>query len=154
MPNPGRSRRSPLRGALRRGLAVAWQSWAAALLVVCIVPSIARAQQLEVPAQSPSLRIPTIVASTAASADWVTTYHALTNFKVRETNPLLRPWYDSPGQMISVGAMIDVAGVTAWNLTMGPNHPRLAVAGLWTMAAFRSYLAIHNLRNEQRAPRR
>jgi len=154
MPKPGRSRRPPSRGALRRGLAVAWQSWAAALLAVCLVPSLARAQEPSRTAQSPSLRIPTIVASSAAAADWITTYHALTNYKVRETNPLLRPWYDSPGQMISVGAMIDLGGVTAWNLAMGPRHPRLAVAGLWTMAAFRSYLAIHNLRNEQRAPRR
>ena len=124
----------------------------AVLLVVCLVPSIVRAQEL--PAQPPSLRIPTIAASAAAAADWVTTYHALTNFKVRETNPLLRPWYDSPGQMVSVGALIDLGGVTAWNMAMGPRHPRLAVAGLWTMTAFRSYLAIHNLRNEQRAPRR
>lgn len=125
---------------------------AALLFVVFVVPSIARAQEL--PGQSPSLRIPTIAASAAAAADWATTYHALTNFKVHETNPLLRPWYDSPGQMISVGALIDLGGVTAWNMTMGPRHPRLAVAGLWTMAAFRSYLAIHNLRNEQRAQRR
>ena len=125
---------------------------AAVLLTASLVPSIAQGQEL--PAQPLSLRLPTIVASTAAAADWVTTYHALTNFKVRETNPLLRPWYDSPGQMISVGAMIDVAGVTAWNLSMGSRHPRIAVAGLWTMAAFRSYLAIHNLRNEQRAARR
>ena len=125
---------------------------AAVLLTACLVPSVARGQEL--PAQPPSLRIPTIVASTAAAADWVTTYHALTNVKVRETNPLLRPWYDSPGQMISVGAMIDVAGVTAWTVSMGSRHPRIAVAGLWTMAAFRSYLAIHNLRNEQRAARR
>ena len=137
MPKPGRSRRL-----------------AAALLAVCLVPSLARAQEPSRTAQSPSLRLPTIVASSAAAADWITTYHALTNYKVRETNPLLRPWYDSPGQMISVGAMIDLGGVTAWNLAMGPRHPRLAVAGLWTMAAFRSYLAIHNLRNEQRAPRR
>ena len=137
MPKPGRSRRL-----------------AAALLAVCLVPSLARAQEPSRTAQPASLRIPTIVASSAAAADWITTYHALTNFKVRETNPILRPWYDSPGQMIGVGAMIDLGGVTAWNLAMGPRHPRLAVAGLWTMAAFRSYLAIHNLRNEQRAPRR
>src|SRR6185436_2481053 len=137
MPKPGRSRRL-----------------AAALLAVCLVPSLAQAQEPSRTAQSPSLRIPTIVASSAAAADWITTYHALTNYKVRETNPLLRPWYDSPGQMISVGAMIDLGGVTAWNLAMGPRHPRHAVAGLWTIAAFRSYLAIHNLRSEQRAPRR
>jgi hypothetical protein len=120
---------------------------AAALLVVCLFPSLAQAQQ-------PSLRIPTIAASAAAAADWATTYHALTNYKVRETNPLLRPWYDAPGQMIGMGAMMDLGGVTAWNLTMGPKHPHVAAAGLWAMTAFRSYLAVHNMRNERRAARR
>jgi hypothetical protein len=120
---------------------------AAALFAVCLFPSLAHAQQ-------PSLRIPTIAASAAAAADWASTYHALTNYKVRETNPLLRPWYDSPGQMIGMGAMIDIGGVTAWNLTMGPKHPHVAAAGLWAMTAFRSYLAVHNMRNERRAAHR
>jgi hypothetical protein len=30
----------------------------------------------------------------------------------------------------------------------------MAAAGLWTMTAFRAYLAIHNLRNQQKAARR
>jgi hypothetical protein len=128
---------------------------AAAFLVVCLVPAIARAQQPSiVPAQQPSLRLPTIVASAAAAADWATTYHALTNYRVRESNPLLRPWYDSPGQLVGMGALMDVGGVTAWNLMVGPRHPKMAAAGLWAMAAFRGYLAIHNLRNERRAARR
>jgi hypothetical protein len=125
---------------------------AAALLVVCLLPLKASAQE---PTQrSPSLRFPTIAASVAASADWATTYHALSNYKVRESNPLLKPWNNEPGQLIGMGALMDVGGITAWNLTMGPRHPRVAAAGLWAMTAFRSYLAFHNLRNEQRAARR
>jgi hypothetical protein len=120
---------------------------AAAVLVACLYPATARAQQ-------PSLRLPTAVASAAAAADWVTTYHALTNYRVREANPLLKPWYDSPGQLVGMGALMDVGGVTAWNLMIGPKHPKLASAGLWTMAAFRGYLAIHNMRNERRAAHR
>lgn len=120
---------------------------AAALLVVCLDPSIAWAQQ-------PSLRLPTVAASAAAAADWATTYHALTNYHVREANPLLKPWYDSPGQLVGMGALMDVGGVTAWNLAMGPKHPKVAAAGLWAMAAFRGYLAVHNLRNERRAAHR
>jgi hypothetical protein len=125
---------------------------AAVLLIVWLSPRVANAQAPIV--LPPTLRIPTIAASSAAAADWMTTYHAMTNFKVRETNPLLKPWYDSPGQMIGMGALMDVGGITAWNLVVGPKHPRVAVAGLWAMAGFRSYLAIHNLRNERRAARR
>jgi hypothetical protein len=128
---------------------------AAALLAVCLLPSVTHAQEpTAIAALQPSLRIPTVAASSAAALDWVTTYHALTNYQVRETNPLLRPWYDSPSQLIGVGALMDIGGITAWNLTVGPRHPRVAVAGLWAMAAFRSYLAVHNLRNEHRAARR
>jgi hypothetical protein len=125
---------------------------AAALLVVSLYPCVARAQQPIL--ERPNLRIPTIAASAAAAADWMTTYHAITNYQVRETNPLLKPWYDSPGKMVGMGALMDVGGITAWNLVVGPKHPRIAMAGLWATAAFRSYLAIHNLRNEQRAARR
>lgn len=127
---------------------------AAALLVVYTLPATAAAQQLSVERARPSLRLPTIAASAAAAADWVTTYHALTNYRVHETNPLLRPWYDSPGQLVGMGALMDVAAVSAWNVTMGQKHPKVAVAGLWAMTAFRSYLAVHNLRNERRAARR
>jgi hypothetical protein len=119
----------------------------AALLVVCLLPMPALAQ-------APSLRLPTIAASAAASADWASTYHALKFYKVREQNPLLQPWRDDPGQLVGMGALMDVGGITAWNITLGRNHPRMASAGLWAMTAFRSYLAIHNLRNEHRAARR
>jgi hypothetical protein len=121
---------------------------AAGLLVVCLYSSIASAQENQ------SLRLPTLVASAAAAADWATTYHALTNYHVREANPLLKPWNDSPGQLVGMGALMDVGGVTAWNLAMGSKHPKVAAAGLWAMAAFRGYLAVHNLRNERRAAHR
>jgi hypothetical protein len=75
-------------------------------------------------------------------------------FKVREQNPLLKPFQASPVRMVSVGGLIDVAGLSAWNITMGPKHQKVAAAGLWTMAAFRVYLAIHNHMNEHRAERR
>jgi hypothetical protein len=125
---------------------------AAALLVVCVFPALASAQEPDGP--RPSLRLPTIAAGAAAAADWASTYHALRHYRVHETNPLLRPWYDSPGQLVGVGALMDVGGITAWNLTVGQKHPKMAATGLWVMTAFRSYLAIHNLRNERRAARR
>ncbi len=119
------------------------------LLLVGLAPSWTFAQDLK-----PSLRLPTIAASAAAAADWATTYHALQNYHVRETNPLLQRWQSSPGQLVTVGAAMDVAAISAWNLTMGRKHPRIAAAGLWAMTGFRAYLAIHNMRNTQLAARR
>src|SRR3712207_1551253 len=120
------------------------------LMVLLALPLPAAAQE----PTSDRLRLPTMAASVAAAADWASTYHALTYFKVREMNPLLRPFESSPGKLVTVGAAIDGVAFSAWNLTVGRKHPKLAAAGLWTMAAFRGYLAVHNLRNERRAERR
>lgn len=119
----------------------------ALLLCVSVLPSLAQAQSI-------ALKPPTIAASAAAAADWATTYHALKYYRLREANPLLRPLSGSPAPLVSIGAAIDVAAVSAWNLSIGRSRPQAAAAGLWAMAAFRSYLAIHNLLNERKAARR
>ena|SRR5688572_25873275 len=125
------------------------QGWRllAACLVVCLVPASAVAQDSR-------LTLPTIAASAAAAADWSTTYHALKNYRVREVNPLLRPFESSPGKLVTMGALMDGAAFSAWNMTMGKRHPRIAAAGLWAAAGFRTYLAIHNMRNTRKAARR
>jgi hypothetical protein len=104
--------------------------------------------------ESRSLTIPTIAASAAAAADWASTYHALKYYKVREQNPVLRPFQGSPGSLISLGGVIDAGSLSVWNLTVGRTNQRVAVTGLWAMAAFRTYLAIHNMRNMRLAERR
>ena len=123
---------------------------AAALLVAILIPTLVSAQDL----QRSRLRWPTIAAGAAATADWATTYHALKFYKVQEQNPMLKPFQSTPGRLVTMGGMIDVAGISAWNLTIGPKHPKMAAAGLWTMTAFRAYLAIHNHINEHRSERR
>jgi hypothetical protein len=120
---------------------------AALFLVVALLPSLAGAQEH-------ALRAPTIAASAAAAADWASTYYAVKYFKVREMNPLINPLQHEPARMISVGAVLDAGIVSAWNLGVGRSNQRIAAAGLWTMAAFRTYLAIHNLRNTRKAERR
>jgi len=115
-----------------------------------LTPGVAHAQ-----AESPkSLKLPTIAASTAAAADWASTYYALKNYHVREMNPLLQPWQNNPGQLVSMGAVMDAGMISTWNMTMGQKHPKIAAVGLWGMAAFRTYLAVHNMRNTTRAARR
>lgn len=124
----------------------------AAVFAVSLLPglsSTASAQELR-----PSLRIPTTIASITAAADWASTYHAMTNYHVRETNFLLQPFQKSPGKLVLVGAAIDAASFTAWNRVIGPRHPRVAATGMWAMAGFRAFLVFHNLRNEQKALRR
>jgi hypothetical protein len=123
---------------------------AAALLVAVLLSSTAVAQDQ----QRGRLYWPTVAAGGAATADWITTYHALKFYKVREQNPLLQPLQHTPMRMVSVGGLIDVAGISAWNLTLGPKHDKIAAAGLWTMTAFRVYLAVHNHLNEHRSERR
>jgi len=130
----------PLRGRPARRLL-------AALLMLCSFPAMAAAQDR-------SLRLPTFAASAASAADWASTYHALKYYRVREVNPLLRPFEASPGSLVTIGALIDAGAFSAWNLTVGRRRPKAAAAGLWGMAVFRTYLAIHNLRNERKAERR
>lgn len=116
-------------------------------VLVFLLPSLALAQDN-------GLRAPTIAASAAAAADWATTYYAVKYFSVREINPLINRMQNEPARMISVGAAIDTGLVTAWNVGVGRKNERIAMAGLWAMAAFRTYLAIHNLRNTRKAERR
>ena len=121
----------------------------AAVLVICLLPGSATAQEPPKP-----LKLPTMAASAAAAADWASTYHALKYYNLRETNPLLQSLQNSPGRLVTVGAAIDAAAFSTWNVTMGRKHPRVAAAGLWAMAGFRAYLVFHNLRNEQKVSRR
>jgi hypothetical protein len=127
-------------------------SLAAAVAVsLCVLPAVCTAQERPAPQ---TLRNATMAATAAAAADWASTYHALKFFRVRETNPVLRPLDGTPGKMVALGAAMDIGMISAWNLTVGRDHPKVAVAGLWAMTAFRSYLALHNLHNERRADRR
>lgn len=121
----------------------------AAVAVVCLLPAVSSAQE-----RTKRLELPTFAASTAAAADWASTYHALKNYNLREMNPLLQPFQKSPGRLVTVGAALDAAAFSAWNVTVGRKHPRIAAAGLWAMAGFRAYLVFHNLRNTQKVERR
>jgi hypothetical protein len=121
----------------------------AVLALVCPRPASAQAEP-----GTDGLRLPTTLFASAATADWATTYWGIKHFRLRETNPLIRKFERTPAKMVLIGAAIDVGAVAAWNYTMGRKHPRVAAAGLWTMTAFRAYLAFHNSRNMQRSERR
>ena len=126
----------------------------AAVFVVSLLPELMGAGSASAQELRPRLKGPTTIASIAAAADWASTYHALSNYHVRETNFLLRGLQNSPGKLVIAGAAIDAATFTAWNTWVAPRHPKVASAGMWAMAGFRAYLVFHNLRNEQKALRR
>jgi len=121
-----------------------------ALAFVCPREAAAQTQDRN----GPGLKLPTTLFAVAASADWATTYHGLKYYQLREANPLLRPIDHMPGKLVLLGSAIDVGALAAWHYGVGRDHPRIAAAGLWTMTAFRAYLAFHNLRNQQKAARR
>lgn len=124
---------------------------AVVFVLAAVCPHVALAQE---PNDRPSLKLPTTLFAAAATADWATTYHGIKNYRLREANPMLAPFEKTPAKMVLIGGAIDVAAVAAWNYGVGRKHPRVAAAGLWTMTAFRAYLAVHNLRNQQKAGRR
>jgi hypothetical protein len=96
--------------------------------------------------RQPSLTIPTIVFAGAAVSDWAVTYHGLATHKFDEGNPLIRRWQHRPLLMVGAGAAIDVGEWLLWNRFVGREHPKLAVAGLYAAAVYRSYLAGRGLR--------
>ena len=122
--------------------------------VLVLALALACPASLDAQERPSGLKVPTAAFGAAAAADWATTYHGLKHYRLREMNPLLRPLDHSPGKMVLLGAAIDVGAVAGWHYAVGRNHPRLAAAGLWTMTAFRAYLAFHNIRNQQKAGRR
>ena len=121
-----------------------------ALVAALALPGAAEAQDRS----DQRLKLPTVAFGAAALADWATTYHALKNYQVRESNPVLRPLDHEPFRMVGLGAAIDVGLASSWNLVVGRDHPRVAAAGLWAMTAFRAYLAFHNMQNIKRSARR
>jgi hypothetical protein len=122
--------------------------------VIVLILALACPQALIAQERQDGLKLPTTMFAAAAAADWATTYHGLKHYRLRETNPILRPFDHRPVKMVLIGGVIDVGAVAAWHYAVGRDHPRVAAAGLWTMTAFRAYLAFHNLRNQQKAGRR
>ncbi len=124
------------------------------LTVLVLSLALACPQGLSAQEREKGLKLPMAMFAAAAAADWATTYHGLKYYRLRETNPMLRPFDRTPGKMVLLGGAIDVGAAAAWHYAVGRNHPRIAAAGLWTMTAFRAYLAVHNRRNQQKAERR
>ena len=108
------------------------------LLLACAVSAAAQPTEH-------SLRLSTAVFAGAATADWVSTYQMTQRGAVEKNR--LYAWTDKrPVLLVTVGTVSDVVGVWAWNTYVGKHHPKIATIGLYVMAGFRVYLAVHNSR--------
>jgi hypothetical protein len=96
-------------------------------------------------ATTTAFRLPLMVFSMGAAADWTSTAWALGHPAAHEDNPTIA-WAKSPAGIIAAGVGIDVVGAYAW-MKATRNHPKLQATGFVVAAVFRGYLVIQNIRN-------
>ena len=97
------------------------------------------------PTQAQSLKLPLAVYAGAASADLHSTYRFLQHGH-REANPLGR-WLDhNPPALIAFSAATDAATVYTVYKVWGQHHRKAARIVLYSVAAVRVGLAVHNYR--------
>ena len=117
-------------------------------LLACAAP--ARAQSVAPPADSidGGLKIPLLVWGSAVAADQTTTYafSSRDGDLLHERNPLIRGLDGHPVWLVAAGASIDAASAWAAYELLGRRHPRWMKVALYSAAAYRSYLAIYNVR--------
>ena len=106
----------------------------------------------ERPADARALKMPVFAWATAVAMDQLTTYEFASRYRdvIREENPLTRGLDRHPALMVAAGAAIDAT--TGWlSYRLLRNHPRIAQIAFYSAAAYRTYLAAHNLRLMQNA---
>jgi hypothetical protein len=93
-----------------------------------------------------ALKLPVFVWAGAVAADQITTYRFSIRYGdlMHEENPLIRGLDGHPALLIAVGSGIDATtGWLAYRLLA--RHPRLAQVAFYGAAAYRGYLAAHNI---------
>jgi len=116
----------------------------ACLSLVCA----ARAGAQERAGDEAGLKIPMTIWAAGVAADQISTYRFASGYRdvLREANPLISGLDRHPVLLVAAGSAMDAAtGWAAWRL-LGANHPRVAKALFYGAAAYRTYLAVHNVR--------
>ncbi len=93
------------------------------------------------------LRIPLALWIGGVAADQISTYRFSSGYSdvLHELNPLIPGVDRHPAMLVTAGTAIDAATGWAAFHFLGPRHPRLLKTALYAAAAYRSYLAIHNV---------
>ena len=124
---------------------------AGSLLLAVLCASAASAQPSidagdAAPAAPHALKLSVLVWTAATAADQITTYQFSSRYRdmIREENPLIRGLDRHPALLVATGTAIDAtSGWLAYRL-LG-SHPRLAQIAFYSAAAYRAYLAAHNV---------
>ncbi|HYM23554.1 MAG TPA: hypothetical protein VEU08_10105 [Vicinamibacterales bacterium] len=102
------------------------------------------------------LKMPMTIWAAGVAADQISTYRFATGYRdvLREANPLISGLDRHPVLLVAAGSAMDAAtGWAAWRF-FGTSHPRVAKALFYGAAAYRTYLAVHNVRLMQAMPPR
>ena len=101
------------------------------------------------------LKIPATVWAISAAADQITTYQFTNRYRsvLHEENPLISGLDRHPALLVAAGSAIDAATGWASYELLGRKHPRLAKIAFYGAAAYRTYLAVHNIRMMRQAQR-
>lgn len=83
--------------------------------------------------------------ASAATADWITTYHNTAIRHGGEGNPTIKWLLPHPVAMIALGATIDAAGGLAW-WKLTASHRRWRTVGFVAATGVRLYIAQRNMR--------
>jgi hypothetical protein len=99
------------------------------------------------------LKLPMIIWSAAVAADQTTTYQFSSQYPdiLHERNPLIRRFDSHPALLVSAGSAIDLGTAWAAQHFFGERHPRLVKLAFYGAAAYRTYLAVYNMRMMQQA---
>lgn len=126
---------------------------AIAIASASAVSAQSRAESAPVPpTDAHGLKIPVIVWTAGVVVDQITTYRFSSQYGdlLHEENPLIRGFDRHPVLLVAVGTAIDAATGWASYRFIGRRHPRLAKVAFYGAAAYRAYLAVHNVQMMRR----
>jgi hypothetical protein len=121
------------------------------ILLGMLCSSVARGQSsVEVGSVAPAShhlsKFPVLVWAGAVAADQITTYRFSIRYGdlMHEENPLIRDLSQHPTLLIAAGTAIDAT--TGWlAYRVFARHPRVGQIAFYAAAAYRGYLAAHNI---------
>ena len=130
------------------------RTWIACALLALVCASRAGAQDFQPQTSSgDGLKIPVMIWASGVVADQITTYRFASGYRdvLREANPLISGLDRHPVWLVAAGGAMDAATGWAAYHFLAPKHPRLAKVLFYSAAAYRGYLAAHNVRLMQDA---
>lgn len=116
-------------------------------LIALVSASRADAQDFQTAPSNDGLKIPVMIWAAGVAADQITTYRFSSGYRdvLRESNPLISGLDRHPVLLVAAGSAIDAATGWAAYRWIAPSHPRLAKIVFYGAAAYRGYLAAHNV---------